>query len=45
VNPQAAGVVYLPLVIPVPSEEIIAVPVDVPVPREPASVSVNDSCV
>ena len=45
VNPQAAGVLYVPLVIPVPSEEIVAVPVDVPVPREPASVNVNESWV
>src|ERR1700719_1426558 len=28
VNPQAAGVLYVPLVIWVPSEEIVAVPVD-----------------
>ena len=29
-NPHAAGVVYVPLVICVPSEEIVAVPVEVP---------------
>jgi hypothetical protein len=43
---SASGrVVYVPPVIPVPSEEIVAVPVDVPVPREPASVNVNESWV
>jgi hypothetical protein len=42
-KPHAAGVWYVPLVICVPSDEIVALPVEVPVPRDPASVRVNDN--